>query len=61
MSAAEIAPEGESSKATGYDVPMAEHLKVAITQDWDPAPPMPHPAQTPAPPRRHRQEAYMFG
>ena len=57
MSAAEIAPEGESSKATGYDVPMAEHLKVAITQDWDPAPPMPHPAQPDVAPYAARRRA----
>ena len=27
-----------------HDIPMAEHLQAAIAADWDPAPPMPHPA-----------------
>jgi Xaa-Pro aminopeptidase len=31
--------------STSYDIPMAEHLRAAITADWDPAPPMPHPAR----------------
>jgi Xaa-Pro aminopeptidase len=29
---------------TSYDVPMAAHLRESIARDWDPAPPMPHPA-----------------
>lgn len=28
-----------------HDIPMPEHLRAAISADWDPAPPMPHPAQ----------------
>jgi Xaa-Pro aminopeptidase len=36
----------EAGESTSYDIPMAEHLRAAIAQDWDPAPPMPHPAQT---------------
>jgi Xaa-Pro aminopeptidase len=31
--------------STSYDIPMAEHLRAAIAADWDPAPPMPHPAR----------------
>src|SRR5579875_2591195 len=27
-----------------HDIPMPEHLREAISRDWDPAPPMPHPA-----------------
>ena len=30
---------------TSYDIPMAEHLRRAISQDWDPAPKMLHPAR----------------
>ena len=35
----EAKPETES-----HDIPLPEHLRQAIAQDWDPAPPMPHPA-----------------
>ena len=31
--------------AASHDIPMAMHLKQAIAADWDPAPPMPHPAR----------------
>jgi Xaa-Pro aminopeptidase len=30
---------------TSHDLPLPEHLREAIAQDWDPAPPMPHPAR----------------
>ena len=38
----ESAPDGET---TSYDIPMAQHLRAAVSQDWDPAPPMPHSAR----------------
>ena len=38
-------PETES-----HDIPLPEHLRAAIAQDWDPAPPMPHPAPPEAAP-----------
>src|SRR5947209_20361611 len=34
-------PEGTES----HDIPVPEHLKQALSADWDPAPPMPHPAR----------------
>ena len=34
-----------SESATSYDIPMPAHLSAAIAKDWDPAPPMPHPAR----------------
>ncbi len=30
---------------TSHDIPLTEHLRAAIARDWDPAPPMPHPAR----------------
>jgi len=35
----------EPGETVSHDIPMAEHLKAAIARDWDPAPPMPHPAR----------------
>ncbi len=38
-------PEAEPAAAAAtHDIPLAEHLREAIAADWDPAPPMPHPA-----------------
>lgn len=34
----------DTGASTRYDIPMPEHLRAAIAADWDPAPPMPHPA-----------------
>jgi Xaa-Pro aminopeptidase len=39
---ADVTPEAVSNS---YDVEMPDGLREAITRDWDPAPPMPHPAQ----------------
>ncbi|SDJ00614.1 Xaa-Pro aminopeptidase [Frankineae bacterium MT45] len=36
----------EEPKTTSYDIPVSAHLKDFIAQDWDPAPPMPHPARS---------------
>jgi Xaa-Pro aminopeptidase len=38
----EITPESDDT--VSHDIPMADHLAKAIAADWDPAPPMPHPA-----------------
>jgi Xaa-Pro aminopeptidase len=35
----------ETRGTTSHDLPLPEHLRVAIAADWDPAPPMPHPAR----------------
>ncbi len=40
VEAADQAAEGTGS----HDIPFPEHLRRAISLDWDPAPPMPHPA-----------------
>jgi Xaa-Pro aminopeptidase len=34
------------NESTSYDIPIADHLRAAIAADWDPAPPMPHPARS---------------
>jgi Xaa-Pro aminopeptidase len=45
--APETAPStAEAGASSSHDIPMAEHLKRAVAADWDPAPPMPHPAHT---------------
>ncbi|WP_375477068.1 aminopeptidase P family protein [uncultured Jatrophihabitans sp.] len=44
VAAAEPLAEEPDSAATAHDIPMAAHLREAISKDWDPAPPMPHPA-----------------
>jgi Xaa-Pro aminopeptidase len=36
----------EPGETNSYDIPLPAHLAAAIAQDWDPAPPMPHPART---------------
>jgi Xaa-Pro aminopeptidase len=41
---AEPASETESHTES-HDIPLPEHLREAIARDWDPAPPMPHPAR----------------
>jgi Xaa-Pro aminopeptidase len=41
-----VAPEnGELPDTESHDIPMPQHLREAIAADWDPAPPMPHPAR----------------
>jgi Xaa-Pro aminopeptidase len=44
-------PEGETlpeaqpdAETESHDIPLPKHLQEAIARDWDPAPPMPHPA-----------------
>ena len=40
----ETTPASDASKRS-YDIPLPQHLQDAIVADWDPAPPMPHPAR----------------
>jgi Xaa-Pro aminopeptidase len=47
-------PESESSS---HDIPLPEHLRAAIALDWDPAPPMPHPALPGVAPHAARRRA----
>ena len=47
----------EPDASTSYDIPMAEHLRKAIAADWDPAPPMPHPARPDVAPYAARRRA----
>ncbi len=37
-------PVGDTVAPASHDIPLPEHLREAIAQDWAPAPPMPHPA-----------------
>ena len=48
------APEAETSS---HDLPLPEHLREAFARDWDPAPPMPHPATTGVAPYAARRRA----
>ena len=45
------------AESTSYDIPMAAHLREAIAADWDPAPPMPHPARPDVAPFAARRRA----
>jgi Xaa-Pro aminopeptidase len=50
----EPAPETQPATerdVTTHDIPLPEHLRAAIAQDWDAAPPMPHPASPEVAPR----------
>jgi Xaa-Pro aminopeptidase len=42
---------------TSHDIPMPQHLREAISSDWDPAPPMPHPARPGVAPHTARRRA----
>src|SRR3954452_15312526 len=52
----EQAPEAESG-TTSHDIPLPQHLREAIARDWDPAPPMPHPASPEVGPHAARRRA----
>ncbi|MCL2780576.1 MAG: aminopeptidase P N-terminal domain-containing protein [Actinomycetia bacterium] len=45
------------SDQTSYDIPMSAQLRAAIARDWDPAPPMPHPARADVAPRAAARRA----
>ncbi len=55
-SAGEVVTQA-AGESTGYDIPMAQHLREAIAKDWDPAPPMPHPARQDVAPHAARRRA----
>jgi Xaa-Pro aminopeptidase len=46
-----------TDESTSHDIPLAEHLRAAIAQDWDPAPAMPHPARPDVAPHAARRRA----
>jgi Xaa-Pro aminopeptidase len=50
-------PVGGQSDTTSHDIPMPEHLQAAIARHWDPAPPMPHPANPDVAPYAARRRA----
>lgn len=55
-----MADENEAaaqSDTTTHDIPLPEHLRQAIAQDWDPAPPMPHPARPDVAPHAAKRQA----
>jgi len=54
---ADVPVETQPSEASAHDVPLPQHLREAISRDWDPAPPMPHPATTGVAPHAARRRA----
>jgi Xaa-Pro aminopeptidase len=53
----DVASEPEAAETSSHDIPLPQHLKEAIARDWDPAPPMPHPASTGVAPFAARRRA----
>ena len=53
----EVPVEPEADEASSHDIPLPEHLREAISRDWDPAPPMPHPATPDVAPQAARRRA----
>src|SRR3954471_16532966 len=53
----EVPLEPEADEASSHDIPLPDHLREAISQDWDPAPPMPHPASPDVAPQAARRRA----
>jgi Xaa-Pro aminopeptidase len=51
------APEAADTETTTHDIPLPQHLLEAIAQNWDPAPPMPHPARPDVAPYTERRRA----
>jgi Xaa-Pro aminopeptidase len=47
----------EQPESVSHDIPMSDYLKQALAQDWDPAPPMPHPARPDIAPHTARRRA----
>jgi Xaa-Pro aminopeptidase len=56
-----VAPSSPTPSAphdtVSHDIPMSDELKTAIAQDWDPAPPLPHPARPDGAPFAARRRA----
>ena len=53
----DAAVEPEAGEASSHDIPLPDHLREAISRDWDPAPPMPHPAVPEVAPHAARRRA----
>lgn len=53
----DVPVEPEADEASTHDIPLPEHLRAAISRDWDPAPPMPHPARPDVAPHAARRRA----
>jgi Xaa-Pro aminopeptidase len=53
----DAAVEPEADEASAHDIPLPDHLRDAIARDWDPAPPMPHPATPDVAPHAARRRA----
>jgi Xaa-Pro aminopeptidase len=54
---AQTVDDDNAPETTSHDIPMPEHLRKAIALDWDPAPPMPHPASPEIAPHTARRRA----
>src|SRR5438876_1007157 len=52
-----VSPEATDTETTSHDIPLPQHLREAIARDWDPAPPMPHPARPDVAPYTARRRA----
>jgi len=51
------APEG--GEQVSHDIPLPDHLKDAFARDWEPAPPMPHPARPDGAPYQAKRRAQL--
>jgi Xaa-Pro aminopeptidase len=47
----------ETGERASHDIPLPEHLKAALAADWEPAPPMPHPARPDGAPYNAKRRA----
>jgi Xaa-Pro aminopeptidase len=53
----EVPVESPADESSPHDIPLPKHLREAIARDWDPAPPMPHPARPDVAPFAARRRA----
>ena len=53
----DVPVEPEADEASSHDIPLPDHLREAISRNWDPAPPMPHPATPDVAPHAARRRA----
>src|SRR5262245_38689493 len=53
----DIGTDAQTAETTSHDIPLPQHLREAIARDWEPAPPMPHPATTGVAPHAERRRA----
>ncbi|MDT4911059.1 MAG: Xaa-Pro aminopeptidase [Pseudonocardiales bacterium] len=54
---AEASDPGSQAETASHDIPMPQHLREALSRDWDPAAPMPHPASPEVAPYTARRRA----